>query len=91
MEARLLVLRELVEPRDVRVEASVREEREHAGDADRIVDALLGHVRLPEDVEARSAARFEAAFHRRERDRLVFGDELRLAIDEHISHLPEDK
>src|SRR6266550_4392458 len=59
---------------------SVREKAECAGHFDRIVESLRRNIRLTDQCHTRHRSAFKLSLHRRERDRLVIADYLRLLV-----------
>ena len=82
-------------PLHVLVERPVREEAEEARDHDRVVEPPLLDVGLADHHDAGPGLALEVALHRRQRHRLVTGDELRLLVarrerDQHARHEARD-
>src|SRR5205823_7967800 len=59
---------------------SVSEKTECAGHFDRIVQSLRRDIRLTDQCHTRHRSAFKLSLHRRERDRLVIADYLRLLV-----------
>ena len=70
--------RKRIQAAHIAVERAVREEAEHPGNLDRVVDAALFDVRLPDDRDLGHRPGFEAALHRGEHRLLVARDDLGL-------------
>src|SRR5437016_8352723 len=77
---RPLILWEFIQSVDKTSEVSVSEKTECAGDFDRIIEPLRRDIRLTDQCHTRHRSAFKLSLHRRERDRLVIADYLRLLI-----------
>src|SRR5256885_4555810 len=70
----------VVQSVDKTSKVSVSEKTECAGDFDRIVEPLRRDIRLTDQCHTRHRFAFKLSLHRRERDRLVIADYLRLLV-----------
>ena len=77
---RPVLRREGVQSSHLAVERSIREEAEHAGNLDRVVEAALFDVRLTDQRDFRHLPGLEAALHRGECRLLVTRDHLGLHV-----------
>src|SRR5207302_8051704 len=71
---------EIVQTVDKTSEVAVSEKTERARNFDRIVESLCGNVWLTDQCHTRHRSAFKLSLHRRERDRLVIADYLRLLV-----------
>src|SRR5437763_1050315 len=77
---RPLILWKVVQSVDKTSKVSVSEKTERAGSFDRIFKSLRRDIRLTDECHTRHRSAFKPSLHRRERDRLVIADYLRLLV-----------
>src|SRR6266853_1910502 len=71
---------EIVQTVDKTAEMAVSEKTERARNFDRIVEPLRSDIRLTDECHTRHRSAFKLSLHRRERNRLVIADYLRLLV-----------
>src|SRR4030095_16754179 len=75
-----LILRKIIQPMDKTSKVSVSEKAKCARNFDRIIEPLRRDIRLTNQCHTRHRSAFKLSLHRRECDRLVIADYLRLLV-----------
>jgi hypothetical protein len=74
------VFGECIQATNVGVKRPVREEAEHPGHSDRVIETPFAHIRLSDQCDIRARAGLESSLHCGERGLLMTGDDLGLSI-----------